>query len=275
MGGLKPMNGSRLENALLALREDASVELAGTPAALREAYQLRYQVYCVERTFLTGQNGTECDEYDDFARHVVVRWRHTGDVVGTVRLVLPKDPAGGDDYPIQHVCDPALLRGLPLATSGEVSRFALGKQMRGSSPSSSSLLRLALIQGAVRLSSEAGHTHWLAVMEPTLLRLLRATGIHFEPLGPLVDYHGLRQPAVAELVPTLARLAKEQPVLWDFVTEGGTWYPDSRPRLQRFAQPKEQWVKYPVAAWCPILDPSPRLPVTAATGRLAESATGR
>jgi N-acyl amino acid synthase of PEP-CTERM/exosortase system len=114
-----------------------------------------------------------------------------------------------------------------------LSRFALPKRStkdaRGMSASTCSLLRLALIQGAVWLSAEAGHTHWLALMEPTLLRLLRATGIHFMPLGPLVEYHGLRQPTVAELVPTLARLAEEQPVVWNFITRGGTWYSPSTP----------------------------------------------
>jgi len=228
------MIGSALEDAIFELKGEVSVELADTPAALREAQQLRYQVYCVEREFLTGQNGIERDDYDDFASHVVVRWRQTGEVVGTVRLVLPKSPAGGDDFPIQHVCKPTLVRGLPVATTGEVSRFALAKlltkQMRCMSTTTASLLRLALIQGAVRLSAEAGHTHWLAVMEPTLLRLLRATGLHFVPLGPAVNYHGLRQPAVAELVPTLARLANEQPVVWDFVTRSGTYYPVSSSR---------------------------------------------
>jgi hypothetical protein len=150
--------------------------------------------------------------------------------MGTVRLVLPKSPAGGDDFPIQHVCDLTLLSGLPKATIGEVSRFALPKD-RGICISADvrSLLRLALIQGAVWLSAEAGHTHWLAVMEPTLLRLLRATGLHFVPVGPPVVYHGLRQPAVAELVPTLARLAREQPIVWDFVTQGGTLFSPRRP----------------------------------------------
>jgi N-acyl-L-homoserine lactone synthetase len=242
------MTGSALENAVLALREEASIEVADTDALRLEAYRLRYQVYCVERGFEPGQNGIESDEYDKSASHAILRWRHTGVVVGTVRLVLPRNPLGkGDNFPLQHVCDPALLRGLPLATTGEVSRFALAKQMRSSSPSCSSLLRLALIQGAVRLSAEAGHTHWLAVMEPTLLRLLGATGVHFTPLGGLVDYHGMRQPAVAELVPTLARLAKEQPVVWDFVTQGGKWYPTSQPSGVRIAHSAR--VVAPVPQW--------------------------
>jgi N-acyl amino acid synthase of PEP-CTERM/exosortase system len=219
---------SVLENTVSALREQVSVEMADTPALLREAYRLRHQVYCVEHAYETGRDGMERDAYDDFARHAVVRWRQTGEVVGAVRLVLPKTPPGDDDFPIQHVCDPALLRGLPMASTGEVSRFALAKQMtrqvRSMSATACSLLRLALIQGAVRLSAAARHTHWLAVMEPTLLRLLGATGLHFVPLGPPVNYHGLRQPAVAELSPTFARLAHEQPIVWDFITRDSTWH---------------------------------------------------
>jgi N-acyl amino acid synthase of PEP-CTERM/exosortase system len=228
------MNTSALENAISALRDEVTVELADTPILIREAYELRYQAYCVERGFLTGQNGIERDEYDDFARHAVVRWRQTREAVGTVRLVMPKESTGTDSYPIQQLIDATLLRGIPLSATGEVSRFALAKQqtkhMRSMSAGSCSLLRLALIQAAVWMSAEAGHTHLLAVMEPTLLRLLRATGMHFMPLGPLVDYHGPRQPVVAELVPALKRLAAEQAVVWDFVTQGGTLYPDSRPR---------------------------------------------
>jgi N-acyl-L-homoserine lactone synthetase len=224
------MINSALENAVVALREETALEIADTRQKLLESYRLRYQVYCVERSFLTGQDGLETDGYDDFGHHAVLRLRNAAMVVGTVRLVLPKVPAGGDDFPIQHLCDPMLLAGLPLATCGEVSRFALAKQSRNQSPSCSAIMRLALMKGVVMMSAEARHTHWLAVMEPTLLRLLAATGIHMNPLGPVVDYHGLRQPTVAEIVPTLTRCAVEQPIVWDFITNGGKLYPESRPR---------------------------------------------
>ena len=218
------------------MNEEVSVELVRTRAELREAYELRWQVYCVERGFLVGQNGVEFDEYDDFSRHAVVRWKQTGEVVGTVRLVLPKSPPGGDDFPLQHVCDPAVLRDIPRATTGELSRFSLAKQLtkqvRSMSAETSGLLRLALLRAAVWLSAEAGNTHLLAVMEPTLLRLLRASGIHMAPLGPLVEYHGLRQPVVADLVPVLARVADERPPVWDFITRCGPWYSESPAKPQ-------------------------------------------
>jgi len=231
-----------LGDAISRLNAEVLVELAHTTAALQAAYQMRYQVYCLEHGFLVGQNGVERDEYDDHARHAVVRWRQTGEIIGTVRLILPQTPAGDDDFPVQRICDPGLLRGLPLATTGEVSRFALAKQqtkqVRGVSAETSSLLRLALLRGALWLSAEAGHTHWLAVMQPTLLRLLRTSGLHFVPLGPLVEYHGLRQPVVADLAPTLARMAHEQPAVWNYLTQGGTWFsaPPLRSSLPRSSQ---------------------------------------
>jgi hypothetical protein len=70
----------------------------------------------------------ERDEYDDFARHAGGRLRQTGEVVGTVRLALPKAPAAGNDVPVQNVSDPTLLRALPRGTIGEVSLFAPAKQ---------------------------------------------------------------------------------------------------------------------------------------------------
>ncbi len=234
------MNASALDTAVRTLKDEVTVELATTRSALEEAQRLRFQVYCVERDFLTGQSGTEYDEYDPFSTHVVVRWRQTEEVVGTVRLILPEVRTTNEVFPIEHLCDPLLFNGLPMDTCGEVSRFALAKratkQVRDVSPAACSLLRLALIQGAILLSANAGHTHWLAVMEPTLLRLLRATGIEFDPLGPEVEYHGIRQPAVLELVPMLSRLAIERPVVWDFLTRSGTLYPASRPRVSQFGQ---------------------------------------
>ena len=70
---------SALEDAIFELNNEVSVELVDRddPDLLREAYRLRHQVYCVEHCFEVGQNGIERDEYDDFARHAVVRWQHT------------------------------------------------------------------------------------------------------------------------------------------------------------------------------------------------------
>jgi N-acyl amino acid synthase of PEP-CTERM/exosortase system len=210
------------------LNEEVSVERVRTDAALQEAYRIRYQVYCQDRGFLRGRDGIETDAYDGHANHAIIRWRHSGAAIGTVRLVLSTG-SPGDDFPVEHACDPSLMRRLPRARIGEVSRFALPKrqtaEMRAVSPTSASLLRLALLQGALSLSAEAGHTHWLAVMQPTLLRLLRGDGLHFEPLGPMITYHGRRQPVVANLATMMAGVARKQPAIWHYLTRGGTLVP--------------------------------------------------
>jgi N-acyl amino acid synthase of PEP-CTERM/exosortase system len=114
-----------------------------------------------------------------------------------------------------------VLPSIPVATAAEVSRFAIAKDRRGLSPAALSLMRLGLVQGLVRLSDQAGVRHWFAVMEPTLMRLLRSTAIHFQPTGPLVDHHGVRQPAYTHLGTMLSRMRLEQPQVWDFITDGG------------------------------------------------------
>ena len=82
-------------------------------------------------------------------------------------------------------------------------------------------LRLGLLQGVMRVSFELGLTHWCAAMELSLLRLLRGVSIHFEPIGPLVEYHGLRQPSIGVIDDILSRGKRERPELWDFVTDFG------------------------------------------------------
>jgi N-acyl amino acid synthase of PEP-CTERM/exosortase system len=78
------------------------------------------------------------------------------------------------------------------------------------------------MQGIVRMSAAAGLTHWCAVMEPALLRILRSTSIYFEPLGPLVHFHGMRQPCYGNIETILERLRRERPEVWDLVTDGGS-----------------------------------------------------
>jgi len=138
-------------------------------------------------------------------------------------------------FPVQQLCKHPQLKLLPLDQLAEVSRFSISKQFRrrqcdtlyeGSEPRREGrglapLMSLGLIQSLVSMSAEHGITHWCATMEPTLLRLLAAMSIRFEPLGPLVRYHGTRQPCYCEVGPMLQRVKNEQRPLWDVLTGGG------------------------------------------------------
>jgi N-acyl amino acid synthase of PEP-CTERM/exosortase system len=225
---------------------------ADTQALIRRAQEIRYQVYCVEHPFenpAEHPDGLETDEFDTHSVHSLLRHRPSGEAMGTVRLVLPLPKAPERSFAIQRAVDHPILRDpvrFPVHSMGEVSRFTISKQFRRRtndtlygqkdeptpSPdypgrrSSAPLTRLGLIQALIRMTAEQGVTHWCAMMEPKLLRMLSATSIFFEPIGELVEYHGLRQPCYCDVVAMLSRVQREQPVSWDLLTDGGTlWEP--------------------------------------------------
>jgi N-acyl-L-homoserine lactone synthetase len=215
------MQADALRNAIAAATNDFTIEIADTPELRREAFRLRHQVYCVERGYEPAIGGEEIDGFDAFAAHVLLRHNDSGEVVGTVRVVGANPRKLDRSFPMQAAIDPTLLAGLPLMTTGEVSRFALSKQRR-TDCKAAGLMRLALLRGVLMVSREMGLTHWCAVMERSLLRLLAGSGIHFHAVGPLVEFHGPRQPSVANISGLVDRLRREQPVVWDYLTAGGT-----------------------------------------------------
>jgi len=215
------MQSNTMTAAIAAVKKEFSIETTDRPELVREACQLRYQVYCLERNYEAAEGGIETDDFDDRSRHVVLRHRESGIVIGTVRLVLMYPTAPGDSFPLQRVCDSSFLSRVSLPDVAEISRFAISKELRIASPAAQGLLRLSLVRGLVQLSGELGLTHWCALMEPTLLRLLRSTAMHFEAVGPLVEHHGKRQPSFTSLEGFLGRVQRDQPAIWDFVTDNG------------------------------------------------------
>ncbi len=210
------MTAVSVAEAIFAVQEEFDVRVADTPSLVRQAYELRHQVYCVERGYLGGSAGLEVDEFDERSEHVVLVSRDSDEVIGTVRLVLGSPERPEDSFPMQRVCRPGTLSQLPIETTAEVSRFAISKTRR--SGTAAPLMRLGLVQGLVRLSGDLGITHWCAVMERSLLRLLLSSSIQFRPLGPVVDYHGPRQPCFNSLTRLLDRVAIERPEVWSFLT---------------------------------------------------------
>jgi N-acyl amino acid synthase of PEP-CTERM/exosortase system len=60
-------------------------------------------------------------------------------------------------------------------------------------------------------------------MEPTLLRMLAAMGIRFRPVGPSVEYHGLRQPCYCVVSDVLKSVRYERPTFWSVLTDRPTY----------------------------------------------------
>lgn len=223
--GQGDMNQSILATAIEAVASELVIQMADTPALVQEAQRLRHQVYCLERGYKPGLNGLEVDAYDAYSDHVVLRLAGSGTVIGTARLILPQAANPGDSFPLQGICPPELFAGLPFRSTAEISRFAMSKERGDLTAAAAGLSRLALVRGLVQLSQQQGVTHWCAVMERTLLRLLRASAIHFDHMGPVVEYYGLRQPASCDLAEMLSRMKREQREIWGFVTDHGAFSP--------------------------------------------------
>src|SRR5579863_51804 len=110
---------------------------AETAEQLMAAFRLRYEVYCVENAFENPADnpfGMETDAHDSRALHSLLLRRGTGEVLGTVRLILPLSARGreGTGLPIRDVCHHELIQGdypvLPRASTAEISRFAVSKK---------------------------------------------------------------------------------------------------------------------------------------------------
>jgi N-acyl amino acid synthase of PEP-CTERM/exosortase system len=77
----------------------------------------------------------------------------------------------------------------------------------------------------VCVSARDGITHWVAEMEPALLRMYAKLGVHWIKLGPTVEFHGKRQPCYTKLDDMLTRNRQERPEIWDLITDGGRCAP--------------------------------------------------
>ncbi|TWJ13765.1 PEP-CTERM/exosortase system-associated acyltransferase [Geobacter argillaceus] len=200
-----------------------------TSDQLQKAFQLRYQVYCVEKQYESCDRslGMEFDAFDDQSVHTLLVDSQEN-AVGNVRLILPKYKQLDQSFPIQKICNHKMLHDRQFIFGGaaEVSRFAISKSLGGQGQRvvpSLPVLSLGLMRGVVRMSREHGVDELFAVMEPALIRLLARLSIHFIPIGPLIDYHGMRQPCHANLTRQLQRTEAENPAVWAFITDEGNY----------------------------------------------------
>jgi N-acyl amino acid synthase of PEP-CTERM/exosortase system len=217
---------------------------------LKEIYRLRYEVYCLECAYLEAKDfdeGLETDDYDDCSIHFAA-YTLDRDIVGTVRLVMPKE---GQGYPFENHCTVFEDFTMPeRGTAGEISRLvvrktfrrrrgdsmegiskdfvekgttasiqppAASREKRGNSP----LLLLGMYREMYRHSRANGIRYWYAAMERSLARSLEKMGFKFLPIGPQVDYYGPVTPHMVDLNDLNERLRQDNKFL-------AAWFNDER-----------------------------------------------
>jgi phenylacetate-CoA ligase len=192
------------------------------PALLEKSYHLRYQVYCLERKFLSAEDYPQEVESDEFDRHSIhvgaVDTR--GELAGTARIVRVSEIG----LPLFRHCTRFVHEAEFQAADThivEVGRLIVSRTYRrrvGDDPygvnhasKDTSANRgedrrrgredvlQTLMKAVYQVTKRIGATHWLAAMEAPLERLLVQYGLPFRLIGPESDYFGLVAPYKMDL----------------------------------------------------------------------------
>jgi len=213
-----------------------------------EVYKLRYQVYCLETGFEKVElypDGVESDEYDNSSVHYLIQHRKSEVYAATTRLILPDVTNKEKLFPIEiytQIDNHVVLKNIARDNLAEASRFCVSKTFKRRKNEPGSLtgigsdmepyftgderrvfphLTIALFACLIKMSDENGIYYWYAVMEPALIRYFSSLGIYFVGIGPLIDYHGKRQPCIINVRDLLDGVAKKDLDLWDMMTNKG------------------------------------------------------
>lgn len=214
----------------------------------KDVHSLRYAVYCKEKGFLDPKNYPDGQEYDSYDAYSVnfAAYSKTGEIVGTVRMVIPKE---GQRFPFQDFCQPHPHVQLPaIGKAAEISRLIIVPQFREKPDSSefgfSSLLSklkelggakqtnpeytrvapavdqstsprilLGMFRKMYRYSKENGITHWYASMERTLARMLGRMHFPYQQISSPVDYYGPVSLYLANIEELEKNLEEKNPTL--------------------------------------------------------------
>jgi len=191
-------------------------------ADLEKLYKLRYDVYCLQKGFLNPDNYPDKCESDIFDQHSLHfgAFDELGNALGTLRLIRNSHQG----FPMLDHCQIDVPEDI-LDRAGEISRLAVSKIIRkrvgdgeygmaidGRAIDEKPKIRplnnrrqhrpdivVGLYKSLYQESRKSGITHWLAVMEPGLLKLLKRFYFNFEAIGPEVDYYGPVRPYMVSL----------------------------------------------------------------------------
>ncbi|MDX1812241.1 MAG: PEP-CTERM/exosortase system-associated acyltransferase [Gammaproteobacteria bacterium] len=220
---------------------------------IRQCQRIRYLSYCVDHHFIDMDqfpDELERDQYDSHSAHSAIVHQASGEYIATVRLVLWHGKLGQLSFPVEkleilrRMKRDKKWRSVPQKKIGEISRFSICKNFRrrvedyenlhGISDTTFRLptsdrrcaadITLGLFKAIVCDSYDHELTHWYAIMEPSLIRLLGRFGIQFCEVGAPVDYSGIRQPCIAYIPAVLRGIHQNNLELWEFITNNGEIY---------------------------------------------------
>jgi N-acyl amino acid synthase of PEP-CTERM/exosortase system len=181
------------------------VVLADTVESKNIHYNLRYKIYCLEKGFEQAEkfkDEMEKDAYDDTSIHFIVKSNDCW--IGAFRLVI--DQFG--NLPFQKVTEVNATQIIQnQIRAAEISRFGIlrpfqslknGQPQLESSTNESELM-LKLLQAArdYCLANDIGFI--ISLCKRSMARVISKFGLQAQPLGPAIDYKGMRFPFAINL----------------------------------------------------------------------------
>jgi len=235
-----------MSNSSISLVEDFrrffSVDVASRPEQVADVFGIRYRVYCDEFGYESKEEFPDQQEHDEFdhrSLHCLITHKSSGLPAGCTRLVLCKP---GELLPVEKFCRSALddnsagVLEQNRAIACEVSRLAVDGRFRRRAGEGDtrfgrvesldftarevrtfSLIAVAAYLSACALTALTDRTLVYAMMEPFLPRLLRRSGILFEPAGEEINYHGLRAPYMARTRDVVTAMHPDLKELYDAI----------------------------------------------------------
>ena len=198
------------------------IQLVTTEDQLKQAYELRYRVYCEEFNYEATElfpNKMESDEFDFQSLHCLIIHKETGRVASCIRLVPAGTQYENGLLPLEKFCKNSLdqekISCLNIVRDEvcEISRLAVDVAFRRRPGENAirfggvesidctqqeqrtfSLIALSAFLAGGALTSITHKTNVFAMMEPFLPRLLKKAGLKFKRVGEDMDYHGIRAP---------------------------------------------------------------------------------
>ena len=235
-----------------AFHEYFEIVMADTPCLKEKVFRMRYQKLCVDMNVPGYEpslypDGQEKDNYDDHSSHILIRYRQSGEFIGTARLIMFDYKNPNKLFPIEQntQIDSTLFNVNKFSRqhTGEISRFLIVNKFerrkaerrnyrtretdvgiaKPKDRRSFNNLTLVLMAGVVRMSAKNNINNWFTIMEPALNRLLNYYGLDLNPIGPVVQHYGLRQPYFGELPKIVKKMKQNYRGAWEIVTEHGKY----------------------------------------------------
>jgi N-acyl-L-homoserine lactone synthetase len=189
---------------------------ASGDAELARIFQLRYEVYCLEKKFLRAEDypdGIERDEFDDDSVHfVALDTDDSAQLLGSFRLILPSEHG----FP----CERHFLIARPSPDpqrTAELSRMVIAPQAR---PIWRHIL-MGLSKEVYLYTRANSVEHCYAALERPLLAMLKRLGLPFEPVGEPGRYFNTDNiptiPTILTIGDMEASLPRHNRWLWDYL----------------------------------------------------------